>query len=281
MESDGQPVITFSRTAEYIPVSSLTLSPTSINVQIGYCYYFEIYVTVNPEYATNREVTWSTSNPNVVGMTADGAFYAAGVGTANIIVTSADGITATCVVTVAPIEVTSITLDKTSVNLTKGGTSTLKATVSPQNATYSSVTWSSSNTSVATVSGSGVVTAISGGSAIITATTADGSHSASCTVTVSVPALSVHLNIAYTIYTVNSTTVSGMEATAYPSGGSGSYTYYYIKMYYNGTLIGETTNTGNYWLFVEQTNSGTYTAEVTVRDSAGNTATGTASLTIS
>jgi hypothetical protein len=81
------------------------------------------------------------------------------------------------------IAVTSMTLDKTTLSLTVGSTGTLTATVEPTNATNSTVTWSSSDETIATIS-SGTVTAIATGTATITVTTSDGGYTASCTVTV-------------------------------------------------------------------------------------------------
>ena len=79
---------------------------------------------------------------------------------------------------------TDITLNSSNLTLVKGNSATLSATVSPSNATNRNVTWSSSNTSVATVS-SGVVTAKAAGTATITCTAADGSGvKATCAVTV-------------------------------------------------------------------------------------------------
>lgn len=80
--------------------------------------------------------------------------------------------------------VTSITLNQTTASLKKGETLTLTATVAPSDAANKSVTWSSGNTSVATVTTSGVVTAIGEGTAVITVKTADGGKTATCTVAV-------------------------------------------------------------------------------------------------
>ena len=84
---------------------------------------------------------------------------------------------------VDPVQATGVTLDKTLASVKQGKTLTLTATVAPANATNKNVTWSSNNTSVATVS-DGVVTGVAPGTAEITATTVDGNHTASCTVTV-------------------------------------------------------------------------------------------------
>lgn len=84
---------------------------------------------------------------------------------------------------VAPVHATGVTLDKTSASVKQGRTITLTATVAPADAVNKNVTWSSNNASVATVS-NGVVTGVATGNAKITVATEDGSHTASCTVTV-------------------------------------------------------------------------------------------------
>ncbi len=81
--------------------------------------------------------------------------------------------------------VTNITLNKTSVSLNKGETAELSAAVEPTDAADKSVTWSSSDESVATVDENGHVTAINGGEAVITVSSKDGGNvSATCNVTV-------------------------------------------------------------------------------------------------
>ncbi len=82
---------------------------------------------------------------------------------------------------------TSVALNKTTLTLDTGKTSTLKATVYPSNAANKKCTWSSSNTSVATVDGNGKVTAKKAGTATITVKTSNG-KTATCKVTVNLPA---------------------------------------------------------------------------------------------
>ena len=84
----------------------------------------------------------------------------------------------------AVVHVQSVSLDKTELNLNVGENTTLIAAVMPENADDKAVTWSSSNTSVATVDDDGTVSAVAAGSAVITATTADGGKIATCIVTV-------------------------------------------------------------------------------------------------
>ena len=84
------------------------------------------------------------------------------------------------------VSVSGVTLSQSEAVLTVGGTQTLTATVAPANATNKNVTWSTSNSSVATVS-NGVVTAKGMGTATITATTENGGYTATCAVTVDDP----------------------------------------------------------------------------------------------
>ena len=85
------------------------------------------------------------------------------------------------------VPVTGVSLDESSITLDVGGSKTLAATVTPDNATNKKVRWTSDNETVATVSEDGVVTAVAGGTAVITATTHDGLFTATCTVTVNAP----------------------------------------------------------------------------------------------
>ena len=92
------------------------------------------------------------------------------------------------------VAVTGIKLDRTEITLLKGESCLLRAIISPENATNTTVTWSSSNPSVATVDGTGKVTAIEGGTTTVTVTTTDGKISATCAVVVTVSVQSVVLD---------------------------------------------------------------------------------------
>ena len=146
---------------------------------------FTLTATVNPENATNKNVSWSSSNTSVANVD-NGKITALKAGTATITVKTEDGNkTATCEVTVNAkvYPVTGVTLDKTSYEMTEGDEFTLTATVNPENATNKNVSWSSSNTSVATVD-NGKVTALKAGTATITVKTDDGGKTATCEVSV-------------------------------------------------------------------------------------------------
>ena len=116
----------------------------------------------NASDATDKTVTWSTSDASVATVS-DGVVTAIKLGSATIRAKAGDK-EATCAITVEATPVTSVTLDQTSASLKVGETVSLTATVKPDDATDKSATWSSSNTSVATVSSTGVVTAKSAGS---------------------------------------------------------------------------------------------------------------------
>ena len=188
---DGIEAIQMLDRGDFHPIfiSSITLDTTSeVLTAIGKT--VQLTPTVLPHDATNKNVVWSSSNTAVATVSETGLVNAVGSGTATITATAADGsgVTASCEVTVK-IPVTSITLDKTSEVLTAmGQTIQLTPTVLPDNATDKSVTWTSSNTAVATVSDTGLVTAVGDGTATITATAADGSGvTATCEVTMITP----------------------------------------------------------------------------------------------
>ena len=169
-----------------VHVTGVVLSNNSLTLAKGK--QSMLSATVTPDDATNKAITWTSSNTSVATVAQTGKVTAKAAGTATITATTADGgFTATCDVTVtdgsSTVAVTGVTLNKTSANLTVGNTETLTATVSPSNATNKNVTWTSSNTSVATVA-NGVVTAKAVGTATITVKTADGNKTATCAVTV-------------------------------------------------------------------------------------------------
>ena len=166
-----------------VPVKDVLLSKTSAELTEGE--ELELTVTVNPSDATNKNVTWSSSDETVAKVM-NGKVTALKPGSAKITVTTEDGgKKAECAVTVVAktYPVTGVTLDKTSVELTEGDELQLVATVTPSNATNKNVTWSSSDETVAKVVG-GKVTALKTGVAKITVTTSDGGKTAECTVVV-------------------------------------------------------------------------------------------------
>ena len=165
-----------------VPVTGVTLSQTELSLLKGTT--ATLVATVVPSNATNKKVIWSSNNSSVATVE-NGTVIAVSGGNATITVTTEDGNhPATCEVVVTDlVPVTGVTLSQTELSLEKGETADLTATVSPADATNQKVTWSSNNTTVATVE-NGKVTAVSGGKATISVTTEDGNHTATCEVTV-------------------------------------------------------------------------------------------------
>lgn len=182
---DGEKTATCKVTVEkkVIAVSGVTVDPTEVTLIEGDS--ATLTATVAPEDATDKSVTWSTSNDKVATV-ADGVVKAVAAGEATITVKTNDGDkTATCKVTVQQkvVNVTGVSVSPKSLNLAEGESATLTATVSPEDATDKSVTWSTSDEKVATVA-DGVVKAVAAGEAVITVETKDGGKSATCIVTV-------------------------------------------------------------------------------------------------
>jgi len=171
--------------AAEVKVTGVKLNKTEVTLTEGGT--FQFVATVAPTNATNKKVTWKSSNTDVVDIDSGGLAGALKAGTATITATTEDGnFKAYCSVTVqsASIAVKSVSLNKVETKLYVGGTETLIATISPDNATNKAVTWSSSKSSVASVDKDGTISAKSVGTATITVTTDDGKLTANCSVTV-------------------------------------------------------------------------------------------------
>lgn len=162
----------------------IALYPTVMSLDMGQSQTLQWqFNPSNSQYGTT--VSFSSSDINVADVDFNGKVTARGAGTATITATTNYFTTATCDVTVNPTMASSISLNQSTITLPVGSTQTLTATVLPANTSDKTVTWSSSDESIATVNANGLVTAVSQGLATITATTNDGSNlSASCNVNV-------------------------------------------------------------------------------------------------
>ena len=198
-----------------IAVESITLSEETLSLTEGAT--FQLEATVMPENATDKTVIWNTSDGSVATVSEDGLVTAVAEGTATIIA-SAGGKSTQCEVTVTKevIEVTGVTLSQTSLLLGEGATATLVATVEPENATDKTVTWSSSDETVVTVSDEGVVTGIKEGKAIVAATA--GEQSAQCEVTVQKNVIEVtEITLSQTSLTLDEGATAKLIATVLPT----------------------------------------------------------------
>ena len=179
--------------------TAITLSGTN-SISIGST--SQLTVNYTPAETNVKNVTYSSSAASVATVSNTGLITGVSAGTATITATAEaennTTISTTFVITVTPVAVTSVSLDTNSTSVKVGKTTTLIATVYPNNATNKAVAWSSSNTSIATVSNTGVVTGVSAGTATITVTTSDGSKTATCTVTVVASSGEETFTISYT-----------------------------------------------------------------------------------
>ena len=169
-----------------VAVTGVTVAPAALTLEVGQT--GALTATVAPATATNKAVTWTSSAPAIATVDASGTVKGIAPGTATITVKTADGgKTATCAVTVKeaaapPVKVTGITLNYSSITV-NGDLERVQliATVAPATATDQSLTWTSSDASVASVDGAGLVTIRKKGKATVTAKANDGSGvSASC-----------------------------------------------------------------------------------------------------
>lgn len=162
---------------------SITLDAESAFLHIGD--KKQLTATILPADASNQKVVWSSSDDTIASVDQEGLVTALKVGKVQITATAEEGaLKAVCEVEVAMLHVESVTLDQTSVTLLAGETQQLTATISPTDATNKNIAWSSSDSAVASVDQTGLVTAHQTGTTQITVTTEDGGYTATCEVTV-------------------------------------------------------------------------------------------------
>jgi uncharacterized protein YjdB len=195
-----------------IRVSKITMNTTSAtitifrNEKLGKTY--QLKATISPSNASNKSLTWSSSNSSIARVDKNGKVTSVRTGRVTITAKARDGSgkKATCTIKIVKSSSYGVTGVKLNVsNATIYNTKDakflhnyqLRATIYPSNSTKKTVKWTSSNTGVATVSSSGYVTAVGVGSATITAAAQDGSgKKATCKVTVTL----VPITLIYTQY---------------------------------------------------------------------------------
>ena len=173
-------------------VSAVELDSTELVLNMGG--YQNLKATALPVNASNKAVTWESSDPAVVTV-ANGQVKAVGCGEAVISASAVDGSGAKAECSVRVIQmVTAVKIAETAnpVVLNREGEMQLTAVITPENATNKDVMWSSSDESVVTVSEDGVVYGVNGGSAVVTCTTVDGSEK-NASINVFIPTISVNV----------------------------------------------------------------------------------------
>ena len=171
--------------AANIVVSGVGISPATVAMITAATH--QLSKTISPANATNQAVSWTSSNEAVASVSNTGLVTAKIPGTAVITVKTVDGAkTASSTITVnsASVSVNSLSVAPASITLAVNGSSQLSKSISPSNASNQDVTWSSSNSGIATVATTGVVTGKAVGTAVVTCTSKDGNKIASASVTV-------------------------------------------------------------------------------------------------
>ena len=209
-----------------VPVNNFVLNKNQVTILAGETNV--LAAIIGPNDATTTKVEWSSNNTEVVRVTEDGLLIGLKQGTAIVTAILRDeaGLhTATCKVTVPEslvVGVLGVALNKTTLTLEKGTRETLTATIMPNDATNTSVVWTSSNKSVAIVNANGRITALSPGTSTITVTTVSGGETASCQVTVTevapIKTTGVQLNKTSTTLSINDT--EQLTATVLPSNSN-------------------------------------------------------------
>ena len=175
------------------PVTAVDLDYTNITLKLNE--QFRLTTKITPEDATNKKIIWTSSDTNVAIVNDEGMVTAVGSGSATILAKSEDsGATSMCNVTVYQ-PVTSIAISNDSITVRKGTEFWLNATALPDNAMNKKISWSSNDTSIATVDQNGKVTTIEAGNCVITATSQDSGAMAKCIVTVLQPITGISLNV--------------------------------------------------------------------------------------
>lgn len=254
---------------EIIEPTTIKLDQDKVTLGVGET--ATLKATIEPEEATNKNVTWSSSDDTTVTVE-DGVVTGKKVGTATITAETSNGLKATAEVIVKEIAVTKVTLSETTATMTIGGELELTATIEPKNATDQRLTWSSSDTGVATVDSNGKVTAKAAGTATITATAASG-ITAACEITVSDDVIEV---TAVTLDRTKATVKVGkslqLTATIEPSGATDQKLEWTssdsdIAIVTNGRVTGVAP--GDVTITVKTTNGKTATCTITVENTKG------------
>ena len=241
-----------------ILVTGVSVTPPTASITTGAT--TQLTAMVAPTTATNKNVTWSSSNTAIATVSSTGLVTGVTAGTTTITVTTADqGKTATSVITITNPTVTGVSVTPPTANIITGTTTQLTATVAPTTATNKNVTWSSSNTAIATVSSTGLVTGVTAGTTTITVTTADQGKIATSVITVTNPTVTV-TGVSVTPPAASVTTGAPIQLTATVIPGTA--TNKNVTWSSSNTAVATVSSTG----LVIAVTAGTATITVTTAD---------------
>ena len=221
-----------SNTSTYVYLNNISLTlydaedrfPTQIYLEDTDCslgYTKQLEPTFYPADTDMTDVLWTSSNPNVASVNVNGLVSGNSVGTATITATIVNEygrfISGSCEVNVHTVSAESVTIYAANTELYIGQTTQLHSIISPSDTTIKDVTWSSSNTNVATIDSDGVVTALSAGTTTITVRTLDGGFTYTVVITVLNQPLDAYTILLYMcgsdLESNSATTTQGGQAT--------------------------------------------------------------------
>lgn len=274
-KTDEYDITVSEKPATVIDAESIDLQE-SATIELGQSK--QLVATVSPSNATSQTITWTSSDTSIASVN-NGLVEAKKTGSATIVATvkNADNseISSSCEVEVVKYA-TSLTLDKSSVSLEQTETAYLYATVLPSDATYNTVTFSSSNESIATVDRSGKITPVNIGTIIITATLdngAKGTLEAKCTVAVTAETVfATDLSITPSSKTLESGQTVQIHHTVTPSNA----TYQTITWSSSNSTVASVNSSG----LVTANNEGTATITVTLQNGTQPAIVKTATITV-
>ncbi len=171
--------------SKYRKVTKVNISGADFALMVGKTK--TLTYAISPKNATNKKITWKSSNPAVAKVSTSGKVTAVGPGTTTISAVSADGVSGKVKVTVTTgkiVKATGLSLSPSSLSINVGQSKKITATVTPKNATIKTIKWVSLNSKIAKVSSAGSVTGVRAGTTTITAVTTDGAVQKSLKVTV-------------------------------------------------------------------------------------------------
>lgn len=197
------------------PIEKITLSQTNVVLPLS-AGWFQLYATIVPASAEDREIIWTSTNSSVATVDKNGIVTLKKPGLTSIIVSSKidAGVTAICNLEVTK-SVTGVKLDKSTHDMFVGETFRISYTIAPSGASNAEVVWSSSNNAVAAVDQSGLITAKGVGTTVIMVKTKDGGFTALCTVNVGRVATAIKLDV--TSLVLNAGEYYYLEATLTPA----------------------------------------------------------------
>ena len=227
--------------------TGITLDKNKVTLDISGTKTTKLNAKIQPSNANrNTGITWNSSNTGVATVDQSGNVTAKANGTTTITATTQNGKSASCTVTVTTL-ITSLTVSPTSKTLKTGETVQLTATVNPADTTEK-VQWTSSNTDVATVNDTGLVTAKAAGTVTITVKNANGTKSATCVVDVTKQVSTSESYVGYYADIEGDGTVDGIIFEDFAIGGSGTWNKVQIFGNEHSYSVPKVSNTQEYYI---------------------------------